>query len=365
MSHRFGTTLVRMAAGLLLTLAWAGLGTTAFASEAKHHVITVMTQNMFQGSELGEVITAQTLQQFLSAVTTDFQQVQASRVSERTAAMAREIANNTPDLVGLQEAALWQTGPIFQPPATNVAFDLIQTLVDQLAALGLTYVPVVVTNNTDVEAPSTLGIDVRFTDRVAILARTGSGHDLALSNPQHQNFVARLVLNTAAGPVVVTDGWASVDASDGFTQFRFVTTHLSGIAPPIQVLEGNELLAGPANTSLPVIVTGDFNSSATPGGVDATPTYANMVAGGLQDAWAVVSPGDPGLTCCQRVPDLLNPTSTLSERIDFVFEHGAIRPLEAHLVGASQQDRTPSGLWPSDHAGIAASLKLRPNEGET
>jgi len=363
MSRNFGTNLVRIAAGLLLTLvAWAGLGTTALAREPKHHVVTVMTQNMFQGSELGEVISAQTLQQFLAAVTTDFQQVEASRIPERTAAMAREIANNVPDLVGLQEAALWRTGPIFQPPATHVAFDMVQSLVDQLAARGLTYVPVVITNNTDVEAPSTLGMDIRFTDRLAILARRGSGHDLVLSNPQHSNFAARLVLNTVVGQVVVTDGWASVDASDRFTQFRFVTTHLSGIAPPIQVLEGNELLAGPVNTSLPVIVTGDFNSSATPGGVDATPTYANMVAGGLEDSWSVVNPGDPGLTCCQRVPDLLNPTSTLSERIDFVFERGAIRPLAAHVVGASQEDRTTTGLWPSDHAGIAASLKLRPNE---
>jgi len=28
------------------------------------------------------------------------------------------------------------------------------------------------------------------------------------------------------------------------------------------------------------------------------------------------------------------------------------------LVGNSQNDRTISGLWPSDHAGVVATLKL-------
>ncbi|MEU6069315.1 MULTISPECIES: hypothetical protein [Streptomyces] len=29
-----------------------------------------------------------------------------------------------------------------------------------------------------------------------------------------------------------------------------------------------------------------------------------------------------------------------------------------HLVGNEQSDRTPSGLWPSDHAGIVATLRV-------
>ncbi len=136
------------------------------------------------------------------------------------------------------------------------------------------------------EAPSTLGIDVRFTDRVAILARTDAHQRFTTANPQGQNYVARLNLPTAVGPIAIPDGWASVDATAGGTTFRFVTTHLSGIANPIQVAQGTELLGVLGQTTLPVVLVGDFNSSATPAGLDATPTYGNLVAGGLVDAWA-------------------------------------------------------------------------------
>jgi len=210
-----------------------------------------------------------------------------------------------------------------------------------------------------VEAPSTLGIDVRFTDRVAILARTDAHQRFTTANPQGQNYVARLNLPTAVGPIAIPDGWASVDATAGGTTFRFVTTHLSGIANPIQVAQGTELLGVLGQTTLPVVLVGDFNSSATPAGLDATPTYGNLVAGGLVDAWAATQSGKTGYTCCQHVPDLLNPVSTLSERIDFVFVRGSVRPEQVERVGYEQEDRTPSGLWPSDHAGVVARLTLR------
>ena len=32
---------------------------------------------------------------------------------------------------------------------------------------------------------------------------------------------------------------------------------------------------------------------------------------------------------------------------------------EFERVGYEQEDRTPSGLWPSDHAGVVARLTLR------
>jgi hypothetical protein len=35
-------------------------------------------------------------------------------------------------------------------------------------------------------------------------------------------------------------------------------------------------------------------------------------------------------------------------------------PAETHanLTGVDQEDRTPSGLWPSDHAGVVARLRF-------
>ncbi len=97
----------------------------------------VLTQNMFQGTEVGEAIAAKDVPSFLQAVATDFQQVQASKIPERTAAMAAEIADSEPDLVGLQEVALWRTGAFGVPPATAVAYDMLQSLLDELTVRGL------------------------------------------------------------------------------------------------------------------------------------------------------------------------------------------------------------------------------------
>jgi len=52
----------------------------------------------------------------------------------------------------------------------------------------------------------------------------------------------------------------------------------------------------------------------------------------------------------------VNPVSKLSQRIDYVFSRG-LSPEETRLVGDKPNSRTPSGLWPSDHAGVVATLE--------
>jgi hypothetical protein len=57
--------------------------------------------------------------------------------------------------------------------------------------------------------------------------------------------------------------------------------------------------------------------------------------------------------------DLLNKGSHLSDRRDFVlFHNGSFQDTEAEVMGASPADRSPSGFWPSDHAGVVAKLRL-------
>ena len=72
------------------------------------------------------------------------------------------------------------------------------------------------------------------------------------------------------------------------------------------------------------------------------------------DLWA--GPG-PGYTCCQA-EDLTNPVSQLYERIDIVFTRNiALAAGRSILIGDSPAERTPSGLWPSDHAGVVTRLE--------
>ena len=71
---------------------------------------------------------------------------------------------------------------------------------------------------------------------------------------------------------------------------------------------------------------------------------------------------DPGYTCCQA-QNLLNTTSSLDQRIDLVLSRGGVGVDDIHLIGDSESDRTPSGLWPSDHAGVVATLEIPMGSG--
>jgi endonuclease/exonuclease/phosphatase family metal-dependent hydrolase len=118
-------------------------------------------------------------------------------------------------------------------------------------------------------------------------------------------------------------------------------------------------------TALPLVVAGDFNSSPT--APEAETPYNQMRAAGFIDLWARTGPRrGEGSSCCQ-IEDLTNPVSALHERIDFVFVNGADRggPRVAgtpviRLFGDDAEEKTSTGLWPSDHAGLFATLSLAP-----
>jgi hypothetical protein len=68
----------------------------------------------------------------------------------------------------------------------------------------------------------------------------------------------------------------------------------------------------------------------------------------------------PGFTCCQA-EDLLNPDSILSDRRDMTFTLDMpLGMVKANLVGNDAEDKTPSGLWPSDHAGLVTRIQFAP-----
>lgn len=54
----------------------------------------------------------------------------------------------------------------------------------------------------------------------------------------------------------------------------------------------------------------------------------------------------------------MNDQSSLFARIDYILFKNGWMPVKADNVGEKQQDRTDTGLWPSDHAGVTATLKL-------
>ena len=255
--------------------------------------------------------------------------------------------------------ALWRTRFPYNPslPPEAVYADFLKILLDALAARGVEYVAVASVNNFDVSGPALLSSDgltgVRLTDRNVILARARKHERLRVSNPQAGKFATNLTITTVGGPVTILEGWAAVDVTATRRSFRFITTHLDAFAPPIRLAQATELLNGPAGTALPVVIVGDTNTT------NNTPTYSAFISAGFSDVWERLHPTNAGFTCCQVLPAIVNPASALYERVDRVFVRGALAPEAIALVGADPADRTPSGLWPSDHAGLVAALDLK------
>ena len=78
---------------------------------------------------------------------------------------------------------------------------------------------------------------------------------------------------------------------------RFVTTHLEqALFEPVQVGQGAELLQILASETLPVALAGDFNSATRGALVNSTPTYGNLITGGLVDVWEQAHPNQNGFT---------------------------------------------------------------------
>jgi endonuclease/exonuclease/phosphatase family metal-dependent hydrolase len=346
-----------------MTLAAVLVWGLCLAGQARAGTIGVMTQNLYVGADLdpptAAVMTGDPAN-IIPAVTQFWNQVQATNFPQRAQAIAGEVAQTRPLLIGLQEAALYRTGPVTGSPvpsATTVTADYVSTLLGALSQRGLNYKVVAVTQNADVELPGVIGgslKDLRLTDRDVILARADLPASVfSLRNVQTGNFAAQVAIpvGTSGLTIPYPRGWASVDATLNGYDFRFISTHLENV-PGYQEAQAAELLAGPANTSLPVILAGDFNSPADGSGPFGAQV---LLKAGFGDAWAATHPGDPGLTWGQDA-DLLNPTSNVTQRLDYVLFRGGLGAADASLVGADSSARTPSGLWPSDHAGLVADL---------
>jgi hypothetical protein len=326
-----------------------GLPTTLVAApdrptDSQH--ITVMSRNLYLGANLDQAIAAifsGDPDAISQAATETWASVMATNFPERAEVLADEIAHSQPQLVGLQEVSLYRTGlpDTFSEnptPARRVRLDYLEILLQELHERNLHYAPVAVTRNFDVENPgyTAPGVlqDIRLTDRDVILARTDlPASELKLSNVQTANFRtnASLPIGTTGQSITILRGWGSVDVKVRNKQFRFINTHLEQ-----------------------VILVGDYNSRADGTG---TPTYSNLTGAGFTDAWSVTHPGELGNTFGHE-PLLRNTTVNLTERIDFVLFRGSVSAVDADVVGDELGDGTPSGLWPSDHAGLMARIGL-------
>jgi len=338
-------------------------GTEAANGQTLPGVGAVMTYNVNEGSDFLQVQSANSVEDFLVGVGQIVQQVQGTNPPERMQAVAQQILAIRPQLVSLQEVDQWYTGS-FDPLASTcgpvaLQFDMLQELVDALAAGGGHYQ--IAVKVTQYSFPPTPGLIPPSTYLCAavnnynvVLARTDLPTAIfSWTNPQSGQFTNIVTLPTPVGPIPLPRSWASLDAQFFGHSFRFIDTHLESFSAGLREIQGEELLAGPANTSLPVVLAMDSNSQAFPLPQDGT--YLDFLAAGYLDVWSEVLPFLPGFTCCQSEADN-NPVSALSQRTDLILTRGPVAPLGITLLGADSRSRLPDGLWPSDHAAVVAAV---------
>jgi endonuclease/exonuclease/phosphatase family metal-dependent hydrolase len=378
----------RGAIPLLAALALVALIAPGTSQAAK---VRVMTRNMYLGADLSPGTNASNLQELVNAAGQILNQVDANDFRVRAKGMAKEILNQNPDLVGLQEGALWRDAPCTDNPlaftATHVrpGGDFLQLLLNQLNKGQQRYRYAVIQPEFDFQiyantdgnestgTPFGCDIEGRLTMRDAILARTGTR--VRTSNPQSANFNTLLQVTPGGVPINVTRGWTAVDAKvAGAPKFRFVNTHLEAFDNQptnhtnqdtdvhngrVREAQAKELIApgGPATGSLPVVLVGDLNSDTrTPLKPGDQLADGALLRGGFKER----STYNP-LGCCLNADVISDDgggsVSDFDHKVDHVMTND---PAHVGLVRSTITGRRPvNGFWSSDHAGVASVLNFK------
>jgi endonuclease/exonuclease/phosphatase family metal-dependent hydrolase len=375
---------------LLISLCvFADLLGAAPLAQAKPASVKVMTRNVYLGADLTPGVQATSLQSLVTAAGVIYNEVDTNDFRIRAKGLAAEILAQGPDLVGLQEAALWRTQPCdknpLPPSATTVRYDFIKLLLAQLNKGKKRYSVVVEKPEFDFEVwantdgnESTAGpncplgseINGRLTMRDAILVRRGA---VKVTNPKSGTFDTLLQVKPAGFSIDVTRGWTSIDAKVGTQKFRFVNSHFeafdSAAKNPtnkgtevgngeIRQAQGSEIVkvGGPASSKLPVILLGDFNSDVK---TEVKPgdglAYRALLTAGFVERGARTPFG-----CCLNDSNLKTSAGGRLKDFDHIVDHVMTNsPKKVKLLKSVVTGRKPvNGFWNSDHNGIFSSLRV-------
>lgn len=361
--------------------------------------IHVMTQNQYLGADLDPIITAETPEAANAAMIQALIDVSNNNYPERVQALARSILKKKPHLVALQEVFAFNC---LDPYGTGLCGLFPNAFNDHLAmtmsALGDRYTVAAQVQNLTL-APPVLPVPgvpvyldpakppvfVQVIDRDVILARADVATTPVTFNCMRPsvdgcNYNAVAPVDLAGMPFNVERGFVGVDTVVKGVGYRFVNTHLevkllggdisAAVLQPAQATElWLAILDGAVfDPTKRLLVAGDFNSSPADVSPIGVPTaYQQFTNGvlingaplpfGLTDMWDL-RPGKPvGYTCCE-LADLSNAPSQHHERIDIVFAFPAPGgKVKANVINADVEDKTLSGLWPSDHASLSVRLK--------
>ncbi len=343
----------------------------------QHGDITVLTRNIYVGSDVDMVMAATTPEEVLLLSTQAFQMLLSTNFAGRAELLANEIQKTKPDLIGLQEVTLFRMqspGDLIvggTEPATQPYLDYLNILLNVLTSRGLDYKIAGIIEDTDVEVPVIMELDengnptvindLRMTDYDVVLVK----NRVKVENAVSANYQARY--NIPSMGATILRGYVIVDTKIKNKHYRFVSTHLEPAVSPelLQVQMGQvmELTSVLQDNSLPQVVVGDFNAE-----YPASPVYNHMIDNGYIDVWTNNwKQDDPDGFTYGHDLDLRNAAANFNKRIDYIFVKDSNQqewkdPFYALVIGQEPWNRYQctdgSLLWPSDHGGVLARLNL-------
>lgn len=397
---------IRVLLGLVLAL----MPLPARADSNEH--ITVMTRNVYLGADVGPAM--ELLPNFSAAAEFMWEQVKQTDFSKRSTGLAREIEAMRPDVIALQEATVWVCAPHIWSKKV-VVFDFTEQLILALKNRGLDY-EIASANgkrafNQGFSINPIPGLtmveDSNLFSSIFGTKEAACGFQIAdalLVRSEHEVVQVGSTEFEDAYTIIPTFmtvyrgyAWADVKISGNVT--RFVATHLESLFDegeiPVAKMQANQLVQDLQETTMPLVVMGDFNSDPrdprgtqdpNPGeqpkensqcdpqvenptaanALDSCNAYWTMINAGFSDSGPLATDpknftwGYDGLLQGSAV----NRPGGLTDRLDYIFTKNIQPQMTAQVfgntfpagVGVWDCDGNPCAA--SDHAGIAATLEI-------
>lgn len=317
--------------------------------------LTVLTQNMYPGTNLDLVVTAlgsPDPSDDAPALALAIQTLQETDYPARAGLLADEIARQRPHAVALQEVSTFHIAAAIA--GQDIEIDFLPILEAALTARGLHYVRA--GDGTNYTLAPIPGVTYSQGDALLIDADR-----VDVAGAAHHIFT--LNIGEIAPGITLRQGWSVADANVDGRRVIFVSTHPEAnlgniVLSELRAAQVGELV-GTLPAGVPVILMGDLNDP--PGSL----MYQVLTGAGMTDLWRALRPGVTGNTCCHE-DNLSDAVARFDEHIDFIFvrgfgHHGARVQGKISLFGDQPSERAPGPLhrlWASDHAGLEATLNL-------
>lgn len=391
-----GLTVATTLSAMLMAPA-AASAENASGYQRSGRALTVMTRNVYVGGDITKPVRAASGKSGEAALVALGQAnrelrrtVDRTSFSVRSRLLAREIARAAPDVVGLQEVALWRHGPMELnragvANAEEVDYDFLSMLLDELHDRRARYRVASLQQQSDVEAPAFAGNpfdgtatetrDVRLTVFDVILVRERAGIRVGRSGGGQYAARIDLDLDLSGVPFSIVRGYTWVDLRVRSQRLRFVNTHLESQSADLALAQARELGESRALRARNVVLVCDCNSdplndTVRPGSTVPYSAAYRLLTGsaGFTDQWRNLRHAQPEAPTA-ALSELVNDATSaaLDRRLDLVLTRFALaepRSRRGQTTGDELRDRDPvTGLWPSDHAGVVLDLRLRPSRG--